>query len=176
MDFLIVCATCHQEIKPGVAHDHQAPLMDTQQRGSTERPGHYAVENYRSVAVPNPAAGTDLVVTVPFNVRWEVQNFSALLTDSAAVANRVPHLFIDDGLGNVSYNYPAPANLVAGASMLYSAGIGVVGAAFDGATMLVLPVASHLSSNWRVGFKTSALDVADQWSKCVLIVQEWINF
>jgi hypothetical protein len=176
MDFLIVCATCHQTITPGVAHEHSAPLHDTQQREHAERGGHYAVVQTRVAIFPAPGAGVDAVAVVPSNVRWEVQNLSGLLTTDAAVANRVPHLIVDDGQGNQVYNYPAPANQAASLAVQYTAGIGSVNAAFDNSTVLVLPSIMHLSPGWRIGFKTTALDGGDQWTKFALLVKEWLSF
>jgi len=159
-----------------VEHRHNAPVQDTQRREWTERPGHYAVVQTRVATFPNPAAGVDAIAVVPSNVRWEVQNLGALLTTSAAVANRVVHLIVDDGQGNQVYNFPASQNQVAASAVQYSAGVSTMVVSFDSATMLVLPFPLHLSPGWRIGFKTTLLDAADQWTKFAMITKEWINF
>lgn len=173
---MITCVACGGELVPGVAHQHDGVLQDTQSRERTERPGHYAIVQTRIATFPAPAAGIDAIAVVPSNVRWEVQNLSAILTTSAVVANRVPHVIIDDGQGNQVYNCPPGANQLAATAVQYSAGISNAVAAFDGATVLVLPDVLHLSPGWRIGFKTTALDVGDQWTKFAMLTKEWVNF
>lgn len=176
MDFVLSCAVCGAVIPPDGKHYHRPGIQDTQSVDRTEREGHYAILQHRIVTLANPAAGVDAIATVPALSRWEVQNLGGLLTTDAVVANRVPHLIVDDGQAHQVYNFPSPNNQVAGAAIQYAAGVGVVAASFDNATMLVLPYPLHLSQGWRVGFKTTALDPGDQWSGFALLVHEWVNY
>jgi len=129
----------------------------------------------RSVQVANPAAGADWVTSVPAGARWLVQSVRAVLTASAAVANRIVHLVITDGGGNTLFNVAASGNQVAGQAIGWSACGGVQAALNDGAGLLPLPdVASYLQG-WTIGTATTAKDAGDQWSAISLNVLEWIE-
>jgi hypothetical protein len=177
MDTLdLVCAVCGVALHKHEHAGHRFMIRDDQIAETTVRHGHYAIVEHRSILLAKPAAGVDAIAVVPGAARWEVLNLSALLTASAVVANRVPHVIIDDGQGNQSYNFPAGGNQLAGSAVQYSAASDTVAASFDGAISLVLPYPCHLSQGWRVGFKTTALDPGDQWTGFCLIVKEWLNF
>ena len=151
-------------------------LRDDEAIERSQRPGHYSLREYRAIAIAQPLAGVDVVATVPQGSRWRVQCLQAQLVSSAAIANRVAHLVITDGQGNTVYNFPAQGNQLAGTTGIYTAGSGVVAVAFDGVTVMVVPENTLLLRNWTIGFKTSLLDGADQWSKLALIVEEWLEF
>lgn len=184
MDWTVLCicgkpASAHGpglSDHPYVPPSHFAPIGDTQGRDRTERPGHYTVMQSRIVTVLAPAVGVDPVVVVPGTVRWEIQNLQVQLTTDAVVANRIPHLVITDGQGNNCFNSPTLQNQIAGSTMQYTAGVGVVAAAFDNAVILPLPYPTHLNQGWTIGFKTTGLDGGDQWSKFSLLVKEWLSF
>jgi hypothetical protein len=176
MNFAISCAVCGEVIDPLGKHSHGASIQDTQGVERSQRSGHFALLQHRIVAAPTPAAGADPIFIVPALSRWELQNLGALLTTSAVVANRVPHLIVDDNQGHQVYNFPASTNQVASSAVQYAAGVGVVAASNDNATMLVLPYPLHLNQGWRVGFKTTGLDVGDQWTVFALLVHEWVSY
>ena len=149
---------------------------DDQSIDRGRRPGHYTVSDYRVISIPAPAPGVDVVAVVPTPSQWRVQCLQAQLITSAVIANRVPHLIIKDQLGNYVYNFPAPTNQVASSTMQYSAGTTTVAAQFDNASVLVLPFPVKLLQGWSVGFLTTALQAADQWSNAALYVKEWLEF
>jgi len=151
-------------------------IRDDQVAERTQRPGHYLLLQQRVVLLPSPAAGVDAVATVPATAQWELISLQAQLVTSAAVANRVPHLVLTDGQGHSLFNFPAANNQLAGVTKQYSGGVADVAADFDNAAALVLPYGLKLLQGWTVGFATTALDVADQWSKFNLLVKEWLSF
>jgi hypothetical protein len=180
---LILCAVCGFQEQPhhGNALGHSyAParwtMRDDQVRQKSERPTHYNIKQYRIVPIVKPAVGIDAIAKVPVTTRWRCYGLAAQLTTSAVIVNRVPHLIIKDDQGNVVYNFPSGGNQVASTVGIYSAGMATVAAAFDGATVLVLPIDFQLLQNWSIGFLTTALDAGDQWSNFALLVKEWLTF
>lgn len=149
--------------------DDQLPLEIT-------RSGHYRINEYRAINIAQPAAGADVVATVPATVVWEVKALQFQLTTSVAVANRIPHLVIKDSLGLPVYNFPAIQNQQAGSVYQYSAGISGVAVAFDNAVTWVLPYVSRLLQNWTIGTLTTGIQAGDQWANVNLLVEEWLSF
>ena len=151
-------------------------MRDDQKAVQGARPGHYALKSYQPILVVAPLVGVDVVAKVPPNTRWRVVSLSATLTTSAVAANRVPHLQVTDGQGNITYDFPASGNQVTGLTYRYSAAAESVQAFFDSAQVMVLPSGLKLLQNWTVGFKTTALDGGDQWSALALHVKVSLDF
>ena len=131
----------------------------------------------QQIGITTPGAGTDFVMTVPTNARWEIVGVSMRLTASAAVANRLPRLIIDDG-SNTLFEAPAPAAITAGQAMRVSWGAGAGGpVVFDstspGAYSSPIPNDIYLPAGFRVLSQTGGLDVADQWAAGNMLVREW---
>jgi hypothetical protein len=140
------------------------------------RLGHYSLVDYRIVAAPPPAIGTDPLIAVPGNAVWRVQSLQAQLTTDAVNAARVPHLVIQDSEGRSVFNFPAPGPQPQNLVQQYSAGATVVTVQNDGAVVVVLPSPVKLLQGWKLGFKTTALDAGDQWANVVLYIKEWLYF
>jgi hypothetical protein len=130
----------------------------------------------RTVQQANPAAGVDWTVTVPAGVRWQLQSIFAVLTTSAAAANRLPRIQIDDGV-NVIFAVPAAVNETASLAWLNSWGAGAGAGAFvdPNAIALALPNDLYLLAGWRVRVVTANIQAADQWSQINLAVRSWID-
>jgi hypothetical protein len=128
---------------------------------------------YKSVVVPNPAAGADWSVTVPASEVWSLVTITATLTTSAAVANRLPSLVVTDG--NVRYARMSAVNTQA-ASLTSIATWGPYGQSGQTGTVVrgILPVAA-LGPGETIGSLTDLIDVADQWSAIVLRVLATIS-
>jgi|SRR5579872_2964193 len=180
---LCICGLPESAHGPGKStHPYTPPswqqgTRDTQKAGESERDGHYTLKEQRVVTIAKPAAGVDVVATVPANARWKVWSMFATLVTDAVVNNRVPHVVITDGpLNDTVHNVPANNNQVAGATVNYSAGAGVFGVSFDNAVVMVLPVELDLLQKWTIGFKTTNLDAGDQWSALALVVTETLYF
>jgi len=151
-------------------------IRDDQDPERNTRDGHYALREYRTIAIPSPNAGQDWTATIPAVARWRVKCLQAQLVTSAAAFNRVPHLVISDALGNSVFNFPAITNQVASTTVQYSAGVGIVSVQFDNAVVWVLPYETHLLQGWKIGTLTTLLQAGDQWSNIALIVEEWLNW
>lgn len=162
---------------PPVYEQWAQGLRDTQRLKLGIRPGHYSIKEQRIFVGAKPAAGVDIKASVPQAGRWKVWGLTASLTTSAVVANRVPHLQITDGpAGDVAYDVPSAQNQIATQTVKYSGVASGVAQSFDNTNVLVLPVEIDLLGNWTVGFKTTALDVGDQWTALTLLVTETLYF
>ena len=184
VDLTIVCICGQPQSAPvhqGGGHKYQAmrgadQTRDDQDARGGRRGGHYALAEYRVIALAQPVAGADWVATVPATAIWRVQCLQAQFTTSAAVQNRVPHLQITDGQGHSVYNFPSPSNQVAGSVLQYSAGTTIVTTQFDNTQVLVLPYPMKLLQNWTIQSLTTGIQAADQWANVVLHVKEWLLF
>jgi hypothetical protein len=182
LSILCICgqpqgATVHQGgghlFKP---HRGRDQIRDDQTPLEITRAGHYRINEYRVINLAQPAAGADLVATVPATVVWEVKALQFQLTTSAAVGNRIPHLVLKDSLGFAFFNFPAIQNQQAAQTLQYSAGISSVAVAFDNSVTWVLPYVSRLLQQWTIGTLTTGLLAGDQWANCNLLVEEWLSF
>lgn len=122
----------------------------------------------------NPAAGTEVVLTVPGGVVWELLSVRATFTASAAVANRRPSLRITDADGLDYQRYHTRVDIAAAGVANYNwiTGLGyqdTVEPALYGLPALPFP----LPQSWAIRTVTSAIDVADQWSNVRVVVREW---
>ncbi len=126
------------------------------------------------VTLANPAAGADWRHTCPGNAIHRVVAARALLTASAAVANRLPSLVLSDGSDDFAAS-PVTTAVTAGLAVPIST---FPGAPAGGALLTALTVASptdgwQLLPGWSLRVATVALDVADQWSAIRLWVVEY---
>ena len=129
----------------------------------------------RSITGTNPAAGNEILETVPTNARWRLHAMNFTLTTSATVANREPVLQIDDGVtayvaipsGNnqtasqvFKYTYARNAQRVLGATAL----------------AIVLPYPQiDMMGGHRFGTLTTGLQAGDDYSAPQYLVEEWIE-
>lgn len=118
----------------------------------------------------DPAAGVEASVTVPAGQSWELYSVGITLVTSAAVANRTPHLIVDDGTNVVANLVPAAVQ-AASATVAYSFTMaGADFAAVRDGVMLVgqLPTGLRLGPGWRIRTLTTALDVGDNYGAPVV--------
>jgi hypothetical protein len=130
----------------------------------------------RAIVGTTPAAGADIVETVPTGARWQLQAFEATYVTSVAVANRQPSLVIDDG-ANVYAEFDGSAVTPASTTMRYSARVGMQNNETHissnlqnwGLSPFVLP-AGH-----RIRTATAGIQAADQWGSPKYSVIEWLE-
>lgn len=129
-----------------------------------------------SVQVTNPGAGADWSFVVPTRGRMRLISLNAVLTTSAAVANRAPTYIVDDGLNTVGV-FGINANIAA------SIAANITGTAgnFNGTVApnlfgISVPDLMMLPAGWHLRSLTSAIQAADQWSSIFLNVEEWLDF
>lgn len=143
-----------------------------QNMSPTDGPG-----NVRSIQVTSPAAGAEWSQTVPTNARWEVVSVFAQLTTSAAVANRLARLVMDDG-ANFLNQVPGLSAQTAGTVIGYCWGDGQGGPIIANDTVAFSgPFANdcYLSSGFRIRSLTGGLQAADQWGSINFLVREWLD-
>ncbi len=129
----------------------------------------------RSVLVAAPAAGAELLITVPPNTRWQLISVGWALLASGVAGNRTPLVIIDDGV-NVLWNTGANDTITANQNPDYFAGAGLqllVVATRD--TIIPLPETLVLPAGARFRTSTGGLLAGDQYSAAVLNVIEWLD-
>lgn len=129
----------------------------------------------RSVTITTPGAGADFLFTIPTSARMRIVSLNAVLTTSAAVANRDVSLVIDDG-ANVVAELNSGANQLASLTQEYTWGDSLpLASVFNGNQMIPLPSQLILPPAFRIRSETTAIDVADQWSSIFMLVHEWVD-
>lgn len=128
----------------------------------------------RSIVGTDPAAGVEILETVPAGARWSLRSFRFVLVASAAVANRRPTLIIDDG-ANELWRVNSNVNQIANETSTYEAGAGAPFATLDVRVYsLPLPVGLVLPAGARIRTSTAALDAADNYAAPQYLIEEWI--
>lgn len=128
----------------------------------------------RTVAVPSPAAGADVSVSVPAGSTWEPVSLAGTFTASAAVANRTQALIFTDGasvISRVRLSTTVTAGTVAKRALFLGAGYTAGGlgdpAIHDSMPQAVLPAAATITTS------TVNIDTGDAWTAISLSVREW---
>lgn len=130
---------------------------------------------HRVITGSDPAAGAEISETVPAGARWRLAIFNFGLQASAAAANRLPLLTIDDGASivwQVGANVALTANLLG----VYRTAIGAA-ASVIGTQHYTLPLPSHLMllPGYRIRTVTTALDVGDNYTAPIYVVEEFLD-
>lgn len=130
----------------------------------------------RGVVGATPAAGADILETVPTGARWRLKSIRFRLVTSATVANRAVKFIIADTtnapVSIISFNF----NQAASITNDYSLGIGV-NPLVDPNTLVVMgPIPDNLmfaAFTWKT--LTNNLQAGDQFSFVEYLVEEWIE-
>lgn len=129
----------------------------------------------RVVAGTDPAAGSEILETVPTNARWDLVSIRMQLVTSAAVANRQPRLFLDDGT-NEFWRAAVTGNITASLTTQITAGRGLVREAISTTVIsIALPNDTELLQGWRIGTSTVAMDAGDNYAVPIMYVKERIE-
>lgn len=123
---------------------------------------------------PAPAAGVAQIVRVTPGETWErVQLARATFTASAAVANRILTAQVIDYAGNVYWETPVAATVVASGIVTVNLAPGVTPVlAASGISVAPIPDVL-LQSGWGLRLSGLAVDVTDQWSALTLYLQRY---
>lgn len=122
-----------------------------------------------------PAAGAEIVVTVPAGEQWILRALRASLTASVAVANRQPTLAIDDGAGNLSVSVTAGNSQAAGTTNTYNWFPGAPLQAVSATVFfLTMPPELRLPPGSLIKSVTANIQAADQWSVPVLLIERFV--
>lgn len=130
---------------------------------------------FRSITGTLPAAGGEIIETVPAGALWRLISVNYSLTTGAVVANRLSGFIIDDGTSNLlvlpginnsvasnTYGF----NVVAGNQLSY-------GAAFP--MNWPIPGDLFMPSGFRFRTLTTNIQAADQYTAPQYLVEEFIN-
>ena len=143
--------------------------------GSTSKEQWDSAGSVRVVVGTTPAAGADINETCPSGRRWQLLSLSAILTASAAVANRIPRFTLDDG-ANVFYSLGPVANQVATNQIRYNMVPGATAVVDAGSnTNLPGPPIIQLKNGFRIRTVTQNLQAADQWTAPIYEILEWAS-
>ncbi len=129
----------------------------------------------RSIAGTDPAAGVEIIETVPTGAVWKILSFFATLATSIAVANRAVSVAIDDGTNAFARVF---ANGVQAASTTNTYNFlprSIEPAATNLNYYGCMPLDMTLSAGYRIRTLTALLDAADDWGAPRLLVEEWVE-
>ncbi len=127
-----------------------------------------------TVTGDDPAADTEISIIVPARRRWIVRSINFLLATDTNVANRYIKMIIDNGTV-LLFQFSISHVHVASRSYRYSfANINVSETFVDPTLFHPLPVLP-LFPGCRILTLTTDLQVGDNFSAPVLLVEEWID-
>lgn len=129
----------------------------------------------RSIAGTNPAAGSEILETVPTGARWRLLSFDASLLTDATAGNREAALLLDDGASTLIKVGSGQAH---GASTTYE----YVAADFGtqppvtGFNLRAIPLPPViLLAGYRIRTSTYSFVAGDNWTAPQMLVEEWLE-
>ncbi len=127
----------------------------------------------------NPSAGVDFSITVPVNARWKMRAGNAILTTSAAVANRVPGIAVTSS-GRIVFEANPGVAITASESpniswMPLSPFSYVAGLLFSNPIPPDLYLTGNAANPMNIVSQTGGLQAGDQWSVITLLTEEWLD-
>lgn len=128
-----------------------------------------------AIVLTTPAAGADFSFVAGVTQRLRVQAFTATLTTSATVANRIPRLQLKDQAGRLVSQSPPNVVQAAGTSVVYSAQPGQITTTTDTATNTWSLPSTPTITGLTLATSTPGIQTGDQWILGVLTVEEWIE-
>lgn len=140
-------------------------------------PADYVRRNIFSKSQVTPAAGSDVSITVPNGVLWRVDGLRALLTASAAAANRFVGFIVKDQEGNSVWEYNITSALTASlnATFCFSTWTSTTPTAVATTNRLLMPAPNtYIPAGWSFGTSTLNIDTADAWTAVRLWIEEWL--
>lgn len=156
------------------------PVTATQSLGFPGSPIQSAVEGIgalRELTGSVPAAGAEILETVPTGARWQVLAFRFTLSTSATVSNRKVNFRLTLANGSFGYLSANPNLLTAGLVGDYSIApnVGYQNDASLSLFTIPMPQDTTLLAGAKLGTITSALQVGDQFSSPRYLVREWLD-
>lgn len=131
--------------------------------------GHGAIKR---IVGTNPAAGAEIIETVPTGARWRILGFSASLITSATVDDRLVTLIADDG-GNALVAGIATTVQTAGLTRFYFfSDYGAPLSESENSFAVPFPNLT-LPANFRLRTSTANIAAGDDWGAPLLLVEEW---
>ena len=139
--------------------------------GFTEGPGYI-----RLVTGSDPAAGSEVSITVPTNAVWRLRSLRLRLDTDSTVANRRVALVVDDG-STVAFTKLSPAVQAESLTRYYNFnfGLGYEEGDFTADTISIGINDLIIPEGWRIRTITANLQAGDDYHAPILVVEEWIR-
>lgn len=131
--------------------------------------GHGAI---KPITGTNPAAGAEVVETVPAGARWRIIGFSASLVTSATAANRTVSLIADDGGNAVALGVSDTVQTAGQTRFYFFAPLGAPQTNNPNSFSVPFPPVT-LPAGFRIRTATSLIEADDDWGIPRLLVEEW---
>lgn len=128
----------------------------------------------RSIAGTNPAAGAEILESVPLNARWRFDGIRFTLVTDATVATRRVHLIIDDGT-NTLVNIPAETTQAASLTRVYTFHDFGLTPSVVGTEIPVNMTSKKLSEAYRITTLTDNLQAGDDFAAPRIFAEEWLQ-
>ena len=130
----------------------------------------------RTVVGTAPAAGEQLIETVPTGKVWRPLSISVRFSTDATVSNRNVRLGFRDDTG--AWFFMAPGEYLQTASLVIrynfgGHGLSVVGLGSEPGILLAFPPAIVLNAGFRLQSVVMSGVAGDQWEAPVILVEEW---
>jgi hypothetical protein len=136
--------------------------------GAMEGPG-----TMKSITGTDPAAGNEIVETVPAGAVWKLQSFRAQLVAASTAANRYPGLRITDGTNQVR-NYSNAVAQTASQSITHEfKNVDVEHGSRNGNGNHITDFPIKMLSGYKALTSTQNLQAEDNWGAPQFTVEEW---
>jgi hypothetical protein len=132
----------------------------------------------RAILGTDPAAGAEILETVPTGARWELLALGVRLVTDATVADRIPLMYVDEPLGaEVLYMSPQAGVIVASQDRRVAWMIGMPHESQLNVNMNTagLPPGVPLLAGQRIITTTVGLQAGDNYRQPTLHVREWLE-
>ncbi len=128
-----------------------------------------------STVSADPAAGAEISLTCPTNLRMRLMGMVFTLVTSAAVANRVVSVVIDDAT-NILLQVPSPSDQAASLTYTYSLGVGLPFQAVRN-NIVTMPLSEDawLKGTYRVRTLTGGLQAGDDFSAARIYAEQFLH-
>lgn len=140
--------------------------------GSLEGPGRL-----RAILGTDPAAGAEILESVPTGARWRLQAFSATLVTDGTAVNRLVHFRIRSSLSIIHFQVGSTTAQGASTTVRHSGGAGAGYAIGIDSTRLTfgLPTPLMLFAGWEIATDVLNIQAGDNWGAPSYAVEEWIE-
>lgn len=129
----------------------------------------------RTILGTDPAAGVEILETVPAGARWKLKAFNCALSTDATVANRYPRIQITDGT-NIIWEEDPPTAQTASLTQNFNTGPSTIRTAVAIANKIwALPSEMTLEAGYQIKTATISLQAGDNWGVPKITVEEYIN-
>lgn len=129
----------------------------------------------RSIVGTTPAAGADIVETVPTGAVWRLIAFNYAITTSSTAGSRTLGLQVDDGT-NVFLSLQSNFQPAANATFNYSWGAGLPSFILGNpGSIEPLPVELYLPAGFRIRTLSTVIASNDQYTSPKYLVEEWMQ-